>query len=161
MAWSTSPDVQPASTRTGLAGRIDAYALHGGQVDHQSIVDAAKAGPVVPAATYGNPETMLAAEVDRGDHVAYVHTPGDHHWPLVDHGVEEFACLLVIGIGPLDQPTPKTLLKLSDGLRLHACLRECFSKREADGTEDRSGIGDAICSAIHNFCQDCRETSAF
>ena len=144
----------------GLARGIDAYALHGGQVDHQPIVDAAKAGPVVPAATYGNPETMLAAEVDRGDHVAYVHTPGDHQRPLVDHGVEEFACLVVVGIGPLDQPTPKVLLELNNGLRLHDCLRERLSKREADGTEDRSGVGDAVCSAIHNSCQDCREISA-
>ena len=83
VAWSTSPQVQPPSTRTVRADGIDAYALHGREVDHQAIVAGTQARAVVPATPHGQRQLMLASKVDSSDHIGDIHAACDQRGCLL------------------------------------------------------------------------------
>ncbi len=99
-------DVAPgaaAADPRGARHRIDADALHRREVDHEAALAGAKAGAVVAAAADGEQQAMVAGEADGGDDIARVGTAGDQRRPLVDHGVEDRASLVVARILGADE----------------------------------------------------------
>jgi hypothetical protein len=76
---------------------IDVDALHRRQVDHQSFVGDGLSGDVVAASAYGDLQSLLAAEVDRVDHVCGAKAAGDQGGSLVDEAVVDAPRLVVVG----------------------------------------------------------------
>jgi hypothetical protein len=107
VAWSTSPSSEPPPTSAvlydrGAVLRVDADRAQAREVDHQAVVDAAEAGAVVAAAADRRVEALLAAEVDRRDHVGDVDAARDQRGTLVDHPVVEGPRVVVVGIAGAD-----------------------------------------------------------
>ncbi len=63
--------------------RVDADAAHQGEIDDETIVADAEARAVVPAATDGNEQPVIAREVDGGDHVRGIGAANDQRGPTV------------------------------------------------------------------------------
>ena len=106
----------------GSACRIHAHALHHREVDHQSVVAAAKAWAVVAAAADGDEQALVAAEVHRGDDVGDVHAARDQARPLVDHAVVKSTGGIVVGITWTDESSAKALLQGGNDLISHSSL---------------------------------------
>ena len=98
VAWSTSPQVQPASTRTVCVPGVDGGAAQLRQVDDEGAVPDAEPGRVVAAAADGDLDAVLAGEADAGDDVGGVAAAGDGRRVLVDHGVVDGAGVVVAGV---------------------------------------------------------------
>ena len=102
VAWSTSPDVQPGSTRTVFVAGSTRTPFIIGQVDHEAVVAAAKPGAVVAAAADRDEKAMFAPEVHGGDHVGDIDAARNQARPLVDHPVVERARLVVAVVAGLE-----------------------------------------------------------
>src|SRR5215467_496312 len=100
----------------GSACRIHAYALHHGEVDHQTVVAAAEPGTIVAAAPDCNEETLVAAEVQRGDDVGNVRAARNQARSLANHTVVKCPGRIVIGIVATDDSPTKGLLQSRDDL---------------------------------------------
>src|SRR5262245_16872779 len=95
--------LRTAGFHTGrTCSRVDAHASHPAEVDHQTVVDASEAGPVVAATANGDRETVVASEIDGCHHVGCVSTLHYDQRTLVNHGVEESARFLVARLAALD-----------------------------------------------------------
>ena len=68
---------------------IDPHASHRRQVDHQPVVDTGKSGPIVRTAADRDRQTIIAAEIDGGDHIGCVDAARDQLRALVDHRIVE------------------------------------------------------------------------
>src|SRR5260221_893246 len=73
----------------GAGGGIDVHAFHHRHVDHQPVVDATKAGPVVPTSADGNPGIALPCEIDRSDNVSDVGATRNYCGAFITHPVVE------------------------------------------------------------------------
>ena len=104
VAASTCPVVHPPPTRTVRCAAVYLDLVQAGQVDNQTVVDAAESRTVVPATAYGDAEAVVAGPVDRRHHVGDIGALGDGQRPFVDHAVVQAADLVVAGVGPPDQP---------------------------------------------------------
>ena len=82
----------------GAGRRVDPYPFHHRQVDDQPVVDAAEARAVVAAAADGDEKAVVAAEIDRCDHVGNIDALRDQQRPLVDHAVIERARLVIVRV---------------------------------------------------------------
>src|SRR5262249_33130999 len=70
--------LRAAGTNAGRAdGWINAYTLHGGEVDDQAIIYATKSSPVVPTAVERDRKGGVASEIDGSNHVGGVDAAGD------------------------------------------------------------------------------------
>ena len=117
-------DVAGGATGTdadGLAGRIHAYALHRRQVDHETFIDTAKAGAIMPPAADRDGELVLAAKIHRRDDVADIGAAGNEQGMLVDHAVIELARLLVFGMSGVQHRAALARRKITDGFGVHGC----------------------------------------
>ena len=105
-----------------LCGRIDADVVDAGEVDHQAIVTDAEAGGVVSAAADRDFQAGSLAELHCGHYVRYAGAVGDHERLAVDHGVVDFAGLVVTCVVWLDYGAAKPATKIRDALRrCHLC----------------------------------------
>ena len=102
--------------------RIHAHALHQRQVDHQAVVAAGEPRAVVSAAANRDQQALVAALVDRGDHVRRVDAAGDHARLLVDHAVVEGTHGVVVGVASPDDAPAQALLQGGDDLVCHGTL---------------------------------------
>src|SRR5215211_5305431 len=93
VAWSTSPQVAPPSTRTV---RIAERSI-------TSVVGHAKAPAIVPATAYGQEHLILASEVHAADDVGHIGAAHYHARALVDHAVVDLAGFIVTWITWLDE----------------------------------------------------------
>ena len=91
-------------------------------VDHQPVVDATKAGPVVPAAADRNLEIVLPCKIHRGDDVSSVGASRDHYGPLIDHPVVETPDSVVVGVPLPDHGTTHVADEGFGGHGLHDVL---------------------------------------
>ncbi len=99
--------------------RIDSDAFHHRQVDDQTVIDAAQAGPAMAAAAHGNRKLVVAAEIHRRHHVGRVGTARDDERPLVDHAVIELARLLIVRVVAADDGAAMVLGEFGDGIVVH------------------------------------------
>src|SRR5207244_12276025 len=101
---------------------IDMNVLDAGAIDDQSIVADSQTSGVMASASNRNPQVLLPAEMNRGNHVGYVSTLGDQTRFAAHHGVIDFAVFFLARIGGLDQIAPEPAFKFSDSLLLHGNL---------------------------------------
>ncbi len=111
VAWSTSPHVQPPSTRTVRVG-IDPDAFHRGEVDDQAAIAARQPGTVVRTSAHRERQALGARVVHRADHIGDIRAAGDQGRPLVDHPVDELAGLVIAVIGGRQQLPAKAVDEL-------------------------------------------------
>ena len=64
-------------------------------------------------------ELVVAAEIHRGDDVGDIGAARDQQRPLVDHGVVEFARLVVVRMVAPDNRPAKTLSEFSNDFVVH------------------------------------------
>ena len=62
------------------------------------------------ASTDGDKQTLVAAEVHRGDDIGDVHAARNQARPLVDHAVVKSTGCIVVSITWTDEPSAKALL---------------------------------------------------
>jgi 3D (Asp-Asp-Asp) domain-containing protein len=74
----------------------------------------------VPAAAYGDEQSVLPGKVDGGDDVAGVGAARDQRWMAVDHPVVDLAGLVVASIARLDQFAAESAGEIRDGRRVDA-----------------------------------------
>ena len=67
---------------------------------------------------------MLTGEVDRRDHIGYIHTAGDQRGSLLNHAVVDPASLLIASIAGTQQRAPQARCKL---LKRRFLLRDARS----------------------------------
>ena len=98
VAWSTSPDVQPGSTRTvRFAGSTRTpFIIDRSMTSPSSQLPSP--GPLWPPPRMAMSRPLLAPEVHRRDDVGDVGAARDQQRPLVDHAVVERARLVVVGV---------------------------------------------------------------
>jgi hypothetical protein len=89
----------------GARGGVDAHAFHHRHVDHQPVVDAAKARTVMAATANGHGEVVLFCEFDGRDDVGDVGAARDHLGILVDHPVVQAPHGIIVAITPRDDRT--------------------------------------------------------
>src|SRR5262249_17306482 len=100
VAWSTSAQVQPPSTRTVRRG-INPDLAQAGEVDDDAAVTDGPSGDVVAAATDRQEQVVLPREIHRVDHVGDTGAADDQGRAPVDHGVVDLAGRVVAGVaGP-------------------------------------------------------------
>ena len=87
--------------RPGL--RVDLDPLHRGEVDHDAVVARPEAGPVVPAAAYGDQEVVVARKADHLGDVLGACAARDQRGVPVDHRVVDLAGGAVAGVVRPDQ----------------------------------------------------------
>src|SRR5689334_16980944 len=92
----------PSGDARSPRGRIDAHSLHQGQVNDQSVIDAAEAGTIVGAAANGDRQIAGAAKIDGRDDVSHVDTARDQERALVNHTVVKLARFVVVRMTPSD-----------------------------------------------------------
>ncbi len=101
---------------------IDPAALHPREIDHQPAVAHRLAGHVVPTAPHGDLERLRPREPDAGDHIGRARTAGDQGRPPVDHGVEDPAGGIVVGVvGKQDVATKRGAEVVERALLDHLC----------------------------------------
>src|SRR5262249_12919077 len=93
----------PGVGADGVVLRADRGAAQQRQVDDQGVVPYPEAGHAVTAAADGDLDAVLAGEPHARDHVGGVPAAGDGGGALVDHGVVDGACLVILGIPGQDQ----------------------------------------------------------
>jgi hypothetical protein len=81
---------------------VQPHAFHHRHVDHQPVIDATEARPVVPASADRDLEIVLPCKIDRSDDVSNVGTSRNHHGALIDHPVVEAPHSVIVGIGSSD-----------------------------------------------------------
>src|SRR5688572_32997271 len=86
------------------AGGIDPHRPHRREVDDDPIVANGGAGDVVPAATYGDLQIVVAGETHGRDHVGGPGASSDQARAPVDGPVPHRAGSIVIGVVGTDQP---------------------------------------------------------
>ena len=106
----------------GAGGGIDMHAFHHRQVDHQPIVDAAKAGPIVAASADGNSEIALPRKIDRSDNVSDVGASRNQQRTLIDHPVVEAAHSVIVGVRSPDDGAAHVADEGFSGHGLHDLL---------------------------------------
>ena len=94
----------------GSACRIYAHALHHREVDDESVVATPKARAIVAASTDGDKQSLVAAEVHRGDDIGDVHAARNQTRPFVDHPVVKSTGGIVVSIIWTDESSTKALL---------------------------------------------------
>ena len=62
---------------------------------------------------------VLVAELKGGDYIRHIGAPGDQTGFAADHGVMDFACVLVPSAGGFEQFAPKLGFELGDCFLLH------------------------------------------
>ena len=102
-----------------LGRRIDPYALHHRKIDNETIIDAAEPGSIMAAATYGDGQILLAAEVHSRDHIGRVGAARDQMRPLVDHRVIKLARLIVFGVVAADKRAAQALREFRNSFLVH------------------------------------------
>ena len=110
-----------AANAHGLCRWIDMNILDEGEIDDQAVVTDSQPSGVMSAAANRNPQTVLPAEANGGDHVGHVSALGDQTWFAADHGVIDFARFFIARVGGLDQLAPELTFELSNGFLLHGC----------------------------------------
>jgi hypothetical protein len=124
---------------------IDMNVLDEGEIDDQAIVADSQTSGVMAPASNRNPQIMLPAEMNGGNHVGHVSALGDQTRFAANHGVIDFALLLVARVGGLDQITPELTFEFSDSFLLHGFLHNLGKYRGFDkylamgGVRNRSG----------------------
>ena len=101
-------DIAPGAAGVGADGvilRADRGAAQQRQVDDQGVIPDSQPCRVVTAASDGDLDAMLAAETYAGNNVGDVPAARDGGRALVDHGVVDYAHLVVPGIARRDQVT--------------------------------------------------------
>ncbi len=124
-AASKSPRVQPGSTVRLASARIHLDALHQRKIDHETAIAHGIARDVVPAASNGDDQIVLAREVDGADHILRRLAAGDQSGSAVDHGVPDLACLVVASVARKQDIATEVRLELVDACRskfIHSCL---------------------------------------
>ena len=91
-----------AADRHSFGSGIDARVFNRFEIDHEGFIGNAKSAGVVSASTNGEKQIIFAREIHARDHVRDIHTLRDQTRLLVDHRVINFARLIVIRIGRLD-----------------------------------------------------------
>src|SRR6476619_5959950 len=86
----------------GARRRIDPHSIHKREIDHQAIVTTAEPRSIMPAATDGCEQLLLAAEAHRGDHVSHIRATRDEQRSFVDHRVVKLARLLILSVASLN-----------------------------------------------------------
>ena len=118
-------DVAGGATRADshrLPLGVHPHALHRRQVDDQAVIDAAETRTIVAAATNGDRELVVAAEIHGRDDITDIRASSDEQWAFVDHGVVEFSCLLVFRMAAPDQCAAKTLFEFGNNFLVHKSL---------------------------------------
>ena len=82
----------------GAGGGIDPHAFHHRHVDHQPVIDTAKARPIVSASADRNPKIVLLCKIDRSDNVSDVGASRNHLGALIDHPVVEAAHSIIVDV---------------------------------------------------------------
>lgn len=109
--------------------RVHADVPHRRQINHQTVVAHPESGRVVPASTDGHAQLVVAAEIHRGDDIGHVHTASDQTRSTVDHGVVDFASLVVARIARFDESSAQTGLKGGNGRFIqHDASDQAFRK---------------------------------
>src|ERR1700722_1911220 len=109
--------IKLAERKSGLGAcrvscRIDAYALHRREIDHETRVANGLAGDTVSPAAHGDQYVMIAGETHTRDHVGGTGTARDKRRPSVDHGIRQLSgCIIRLLSGEQDL-TAKSLLEL-------------------------------------------------
>jgi hypothetical protein len=85
----TAPDT------SGPPRRIDIDTVHARQIDHQTAVAHRLTGDVVTAATHGDQQILLTAEVNRSYDIGNPSTPDNQRRSVVDHPVPDHASAVV------------------------------------------------------------------
>ena len=98
VAWSTSPQVHPASTRTVWLSGLTVVLRSSDRSMTRAPSHTAEARRVVAAAPDGDLDAVLAGEPHAGDDVGGVAAAHDGGRVLVDHGVVDGARLVIPGI---------------------------------------------------------------
>jgi CRP-like cAMP-binding protein len=91
----------PRETALGpccAGAEVDAYTLHRGEVDDDSIVTGAESGDVVATSSNGDGQVVAASEPQRGDHVGDSTTTSDTRRSAVDRAVPHAPGLVVGGV---------------------------------------------------------------
>ena len=91
---------------------IDAHPLQSRQIDHQTLVDAAKPGAVVTAATYSDRNCVATPKIHSCNDIGRICAAGNDKRPLVDHAVVELSGLLIARITRTDNLSSKRRQKL-------------------------------------------------
>src|SRR5579859_1477003 len=112
--------VEFAQCQTGLsahsfAGRIDAYALHRREIDHQGIVVDAFARQAMSATTYGHQNIVLASKAHTLDHVSCASATCHDCRMSVDHGVGNFSRGIIACFPGTEGLTAKGFAKFLQG----------------------------------------------
>jgi hypothetical protein len=129
-------DLAPDAATTdpyGAGLRIDRDRLHRREVDHDPVVDAAEAAPVVASAVHRERLIVLAREADRRRDVARVRAERKHRRTAVDHGVEERSRLVVARVVRPDQPVTE---RRQVGARAVEC-RNCRAHVQSSVSQGR------------------------
>ena len=82
----------------GAGGGIDPHAFHHRHVDHQPVIDTAKARPIVSASADRNPKIVLLCKIDGSDNVSDVGASRNHLGALIDHPVVEAAHSIIVDV---------------------------------------------------------------
>jgi hypothetical protein len=106
----------------GPIPRVDPNAFHCRQVDDQAVVDAAETGTVVTAATNGERELIVAAEVHCRYDVGDVGASSNGERPFVDHGVVELSRFFVFRVGATDHWAAQSLRELCNCFVVHGAI---------------------------------------
>src|SRR5690349_18344883 len=76
-------------------GGVDSDALQAREIDDQSVVTAAEAGPVMPASANRDEQVLLAPEIHGSDDVGCVRAARDEARPFIDHRVVKLASVMI------------------------------------------------------------------
>ncbi|MDT4856016.1 hypothetical protein FQZ97_903910 [compost metagenome] len=76
-------------------GGVDPHRLHRGKIDHHAAFADGGARDVVAAAAHGHRQTVLAREIHRQPHVRDARASQNDRRAAVDHGIPDFAGIVV------------------------------------------------------------------
>src|SRR5690348_16097538 len=105
VAWSTSPQVAPASTRTVWSCGLTVVLRSSDRSMTRAPSHTPRPAALLAAPADHDLAAVLAGEAHAGDDVGGIPAAGDGGRVLVDHGVVHSACLVVSGIAGHDQVT--------------------------------------------------------
>jgi hypothetical protein len=93
--------IGPSATTFGthcFGLRVYPYAVHGRQINDQAIVYRTQARAIMPTATNGDFEAVVAAKVDGAYNIGDITTLGNEVRPFVNHGVIQSPCRVISSI---------------------------------------------------------------
>ena len=103
VAWSTSPQVQPPSTRTVRADGSTRIPF----IPERSITrpssQVPSPGPLCPPPRTANVSSCSRAKVDGRDHIGHIHAADDQRGTFLDHAIIDRLSLLVASIAGTKQ----------------------------------------------------------